>query len=168
MNPADKVEKWKISKLIQYARNARIHSDEQVGQIAASIKEWGWTTPVLVDEQGGIIAGHGRTLAAQKLGMTEVPVMVAKGWSETKKRAYVIADNKIALNSGWDDELLKLELHALDEADYALDMTGFTGDELTEVMFGKLIEPESPDEFKEVDETDMGHKCPRCGFEFDD
>ena len=168
MNPADKVEKWKISKLIPYARNARIHSDEQVGQIAASIKEWGWTTPVLIDEQGGIIAGHGRTLAAQKLGMTEVPVMVAKGWSETKKRAYVIADNKIALNSGWDDELLKLELHALDEADYALDMTGFTGDELTEVMFGKLIDPESPDEFKEVDETDMGHKCPRCGFEFDD
>jgi ParB-like chromosome segregation protein Spo0J len=99
--------------------------------------------------------------------MTEVPVMVAKGWSETKKRAYVIADNKIALNSGWDDELLKLELHALDEADYSLDMTGFSADELTEVMFGKLIDPESPDEFKEVDETNMDHKCPRCGFEFD-
>jgi hypothetical protein len=94
--------------------------------------------------------------------------MVARGWSETKKRAYIIADNKIALNSGWDEEMLKLELHALDEADYALDMTRFTGDELTEVMFGKLIEPESPDEFKEVDETDMGHKCPRCGFEFDE
>ena len=93
MNPADKVEKWKISKLIPYARNARTHSNEQVGQIAASIKEWGWTTPVLVDETGGIIAGHGRTLAAQKLGMTEVPVMVAKGWSDAKKRAYVLADN---------------------------------------------------------------------------
>ena len=168
MNPADKVEKWAIDKLIPYARNARTHSDEQVAQIASSIKEWGWTTPVLVDEDGGIIAGHGRTLAAQKLKMTEVPVMVARGWSETKKRAYIIADNKIALNSGWDEEMLKLELHALDEADYALDMTGFTGDELTEVMFGKLIEPESPDEFKEVDETDMGHKCPRCGFEFDE
>jgi len=166
-NPADKVERWSIEKLIPYARNARTHSDEQIGQIAASIKEWGWTTPILVDEQGGIIAGHGRTLAAQRLKMAEVPVMVAKGWSETKKRAYVIADNKIALNSGWDDELLKLELHALDEADYSLDMTGFSADELTEVMFGKLIDPESPDEFKEVDETDMGHKCPRCGFEFD-
>jgi ParB-like chromosome segregation protein Spo0J len=166
-NPADKVERWSIDKLIPYARNARTHSDEQIGQIAASIKEWGWTTPILVDETGGIIAGHGRTLAAQRLKMTEVPVMVAKGWSETKKRAYVIADNKIALNSGWDDELLKLELHALDEADYSLDMTGFSADELTEVMFGKLIDPESPDEFKEVDETDMGHKCPRCGFEFD-
>jgi ParB-like chromosome segregation protein Spo0J len=167
MNPADKVEKWAIDKLIPYARNARTHSDEQVSQLAASIKEWGWTTPVLVDEDGGIIAGHGRTLAAQKLKMTEVPVMVAKGWSETKKRAYVIADNKIALNSGWDDELLKLELHALDEADYSLDMTGFSADELTEVMFDKLIDPESPDEFKEVDETNMDHKCPRCGFEFD-
>ena len=108
MNPADKVEKWKIAKLIPYARNARIHSDEQIGQIAASIKEWGWTTPVLVDERGGIIAGHGRTLAAQKLGMTEVPVMVAKGWSETKKRAYVLADNKLALNAGWNNEKLAL------------------------------------------------------------
>jgi len=117
MNPADKVEKWSIERLIPYARNARTHSDEQVAQIASSIKEWGWTTPVLVDEDGGIIAGHGRTLAAHKLKMKEVPVMVAKGWSESKKRAYVIADNKIALNSGWDEELLKLELHALAEAD---------------------------------------------------
>ena len=82
MNPADKVEKWAIDKLIPYARNARTHSDEQVSQLAASIKEWGWTTPVLVDEQGGIIAGHGRTLAAQRLKIKEVPVMVAKGWSD--------------------------------------------------------------------------------------
>lgn len=104
MNPADKVEKWKISKLIPYARNARTHSDEQVAQIAASIREWGWTTPVLVDEQGGIIAGHGRTLAAHKLEMTEVPVMVAKGWSDAKKRAYIIADNKLAQNADWDNE----------------------------------------------------------------
>ena len=81
-NPADKVERWNIDKLIPYARNARTHSDEQIGQIAASIKEWGWTTPILVDETGGIIAGHGRTLAAQRLKMTEVPVMVAKGWSD--------------------------------------------------------------------------------------
>jgi hypothetical protein len=88
--------------------------------------------------------------------------------SEIQKRAYIIADNKLALNAGWDDELLKLELHALDEADYSLEFTGFGPDELTKVMFGELIEPDSPDEFKEVDETDMGHKCPRCGFEFDE
>ena len=134
MNPADKVEKWKISKLIPYARNARTHSDEQVGQIAASIKEWGWTTPVLVDEQGGIIAGHGRTLAAQKLGMTEVPVMVAKGWSEAKKRAYVLADNKLALNAGWDNEMLALELGEIGDLGFDLDLTGFTADEISALM----------------------------------
>lgn len=109
-NPADKVERWDITKLVPYARNSRTHSDEQIGQIAASIKEWGWTTPVLVDEDGSIIAGHGRTLAAQRLKMTEVPVMVAKGWSDAKKRAYVIADNKLAMNAGWDDEMLALEM----------------------------------------------------------
>jgi site-specific DNA-methyltransferase (adenine-specific) len=134
MNPADKVEKWKISKLIPYARNARTHSDEQVGQIAASIKEWGWTTPVLVDEEGGIIAGHGRTLAAQKLGMAEVPVMVAKGWSEAKKRAYVLADNKLALNAGWDNEMLALELGELGDLGFDLDLTGFTPEEISALV----------------------------------
>lgn len=134
MNPADKVEKWKISKLIPYARNARTHSDEQVGQIAASIKEWGWTTPVLVDEQGGIIAGHGRTLAAQKLGMVEVPVMVAKGWSEAKKRAYVLADNKLALNAGWNNEMLALELGELGDLGFDLDLTGFTPEEISALV----------------------------------
>jgi ParB-like chromosome segregation protein Spo0J len=124
-NPADKVEKWAIGKLIPYARNARTHSDEQVAQIAASIKEWGWTTPVLVDEQGGIIAGHGRTLAAQRLKMTEVPVMVAKGWSEAKKRAYVLADNKLALNAGWDKEMLGLELAEIGELGFDLELIGF-------------------------------------------
>jgi ParB-like chromosome segregation protein Spo0J len=150
MNPADKVEKWKISKLIPYARNARTHSDEQVAQIAASIKEWGWTTPVLVDEQGGIIAGHGRTLAAQKLGMTEVPVMVAKGWSDAKKRAYVLADNKLALNAGWDNEMLALELAELQGLDFDLDLTGFTAEEIealipVEVTEGLTDEDEVPE-----------------------
>jgi len=140
MNPADKVEKWKIEKLIPYARNARTHSDEQVGQIAASIKEWGWTTPVLVDEQGGIIAGHGRTLAAQKLGMTEVPVMVAKGWSDAKKRAYVLADNKLALNAGWDNEMLALELGELGDLGFDLDLTGFSAGFIAELTQGQVPE----------------------------
>jgi ParB-like chromosome segregation protein Spo0J len=140
MNPADKVEKWKISKLIPYARNARTHSDEQVGQIAASIKEWGWTTPVLVDEQGGIIAGHGRTLAAQKLEMTEVPVMVAKGWSEAKKRAYVLADNKLALNAGWDNEMLALEFGEIGELGFNLDLTGFSADFIAELTQDQVPE----------------------------
>jgi len=134
MNPADKVEKWKIEKLIPYARNARTHSEAQVNQIAASIKEWGWTTPVLVDEQGGIIAGHGRTLAAQKLKMTDVPVMVAKGWSDAKKRAYIIADNKLAQNADWDNEMLALELGELGDLGFDLDLTGFAADEIAELL----------------------------------
>jgi ParB-like chromosome segregation protein Spo0J len=133
-NPADKVEQWDINKLVPYARNSRTHSDEQVAQIAASIKEWGFTTAVLVDEQGGIIAGHGRTLAAQRLKMTEVPVMVAAGWSDAKKRAYIIADNKLALNAGWDNEMLALELGELKDLDFDLDLTGFTADEIAALM----------------------------------
>lgn len=95
--PADAVERRPLAALTPYARNARTHSDGQVAEIAASIREWGWTMPVLVDEAGGIIAGHGRVLAAQSLGLTEVPVMVARGWSDAQKRAYVLADNKLAL-----------------------------------------------------------------------
>jgi len=129
-NPADKVERWSIEKLIPYARNARTHSDEQIGQIAASIKEWGWTTPILVDETGGIIAGHGRTLAAQRLKMAEVPVMVAKGWSDAKKRAYVLADNKLALNAGWDNEMLMLELGEIGDLGFNMDLIGFDPSEL--------------------------------------
>jgi 16S rRNA G966 N2-methylase RsmD len=133
-NPADKVERWSIDKLTPYARNSRTHSDEQISQLAASIKEWGWTTPVLVDEDGSIIAGHGRTLAAQRLKMTEVPVMVAKGWSDAKKRAYVIADNKLAMNAGWDEQMLALEFSELQGMDFDLDLTGFTADEIAALM----------------------------------
>lgn len=146
MNPADKVEKWAIDKLIPYARNSRTHSDEQVAQIAASIKEWGWTTPVLVDEQGGIIAGHGRTLAAQKLNIKEVPVMVATGWSDAKKRAYIIADNKLALNAGWDEQMLALELTELQDLGFDLKLTGFNKDELNEIFADEIdsIDPNNP------------------------
>jgi DNA modification methylase len=144
-NPADKVERWSIDKLVPYARNARTHSDEQVGQIAASIKEWGWTTPVLVDEQGSIIAGHGRTLAAQRLQMTEVPVMVAKGWSDAKKRAYVLADNKLAMNAGWDNEMLALELGEIGDLGFDLDLTGFKADEIAALM-PEQIEPGQTDD----------------------
>lgn len=153
-NPADKVERWAIDKLVPYARNARTHSDEQVGQIAASIKEWGWTTPVLVDEAGSIIAGHGRTLAAQRLKMTEVPVMVAKGWSDAKKRAYIIADNKLALNAGWDNEMLALELGEIGDLGFDLDLTGFTADEIAALMPVEL-EPglTDPDDAPAVQET---------------
>lgn len=133
-NPADKVERWSIDRLVPYARNARTHSDEQVAQIAASIKEWGWTTPVLVDPDGQIIAGHGRVMAARKLGLAEVPVMVADGWTDAQKRAYVLADNKLALNAGWDKELLALELSELKELGSDLDLIGFSEDELAALV----------------------------------
>ena len=123
--PADHVERRSVESLIPYARNARTHSDEQVAQIAASIKEWGWTTPVLVDEEGQIIAGHGRVMAARKLGIEEVPVMIARGWSEAQRRAYVLADNQLAANAGWDMDLLKVELGDLNLAGFDLDLIGF-------------------------------------------
>lgn len=129
-NPADKVETWELERLTPYARNSRTHSDAQVAQLAASIREWGWTTPVLVDDAGGIIAGHGRVLAARQLGMATVPVVVAEGWSDAKKRAYVIADNKLALNAGWDEELLRLEIGELGELGFDLDLLGFDDEEL--------------------------------------
>src|SRR6202047_2506313 len=111
--PADRVERWPVAKLVPNARNARIHSDEQIAQLAASIEEWGWTIPVLVDEAGGIIAGHGRVMAAHRLGLEDVPVMVAAGWSEAKKRAYMLADNKLTLNGEWDMERLAGEMAGL-------------------------------------------------------
>lgn len=123
--PADRVERRPIEKLVPYASNSRTHSDQQVAQIAASMKEWGWTNPVLVDEAGMIIAGHGRVLAARKLGLAEVPVMVAEGWSEAQKRAYVLADNQLALNAGWDMDVLKNELTGLKEWEFDLSLIGF-------------------------------------------
>ena len=133
-NPADKVEQWPIDKLIPYAKNSRTHSEEQVAQIAASIKEWGFTTAVLVDESGSIIAGHGRLMAARKLGLTSLPVMVAKDWTDAQKRAYVIADNKLALNAGWDNDLLALELGELGDLGFDLELTGFTDAEIKALM----------------------------------
>src|SRR6266403_753696 len=127
--PADRVERWPIGRLIPYARNARTHNEEQVAQIAASIREWGWTNPVLVTEDGTIIAGHGRVLAARKLRIAHVPVMIASGWTEAQKRAYAIADNKLALNGGWDEELLGLELGELEILGFDLDLIGFTESE---------------------------------------
>ena len=144
MNPADKVEKWSIERVFPYANNSRTHSDEQVSQIAASMKEWGWTNPILVDEQGQIIAGHGRVLAARKLGLSEVPVVIAEGWSEAKKKAYVIADNKLALNAGWDENLLRLEIDELKSLNFDLELIGFTSNELQALEFKN---ENVPDEF---------------------
>ncbi len=144
--PAREILLRGIDELVPYARNSRTHSEEQVAQIAASMREWGWTTPVLIDEEGTIIAGHGRIMAARVLGLSEVPTMVARGWSEAQKRAYTIADNKLALNAGWDPELLKLELHDLANQDFRLELTGFGENELSLAMFSPSTTHADPDE----------------------
>ena len=132
--PADHIERWPLEQLVPYARNARTHSATQVDQIAASMREWGWTNPLLVDEAGTIIAGHGRVEAARKLGLVDAPVMVARGWSEAKKRAYIIADNKLALNAGWNDELLAAELSDLRDLAFDMDLVGFDAAELESLL----------------------------------
>lgn len=147
--PADKVERRAVAELVPYARNARTHSAEQVDQIAASIREWGWTTPVLIDETGGIIAGHGRVLAAQKLGIKDVPAMTATGWTEAQKKAYVLADNKLALNAGWDNDLLKVELSELSGLDFDLPLIGFSDDELANLLNDPTAGLTDPDEVPE-------------------
>lgn len=126
-----------IESLIPYARNSRTHSDAQVAQIAASIKEFGWTNPVLIDAEGGIIAGHGRIMAGRKLGITEAPCIVLDGLTEAQRRAYVIADNKLALNAGWDVDLLKIELGDLNALDFDLSLTGFDPGELGNLLADK-------------------------------
>lgn len=141
--PADAVERRKVSDLTPYTRNARKHSDKQIEQIIASIKQWGWTIPILVDEDGTIIAGHGRVMAANKMGIDEVPVMVARGWTQAQKHSYVLADNQIATNAGWDQELLALELSDLKEADFDLTLLGFSDREISRSL--QSLAPETAD-----------------------
>src|SRR3984957_20035850 len=149
--PADHFERWSTERLIPFARNARTHSDAQVSQIASSIREWGWTNPVLVAEDGTIIAGHGRVLAARKLRIPDIPVMIASEWTDAQKRAYAIADNKLTLNGGWDEELLGLEIGELEVLGFDLDLIGFSDAEraalaaqLTEGLTDPDVVPDLP------------------------
>jgi len=134
------VQIWPVDRLLPYARNARTHSPEQVAQVAASMREFGWTNPILVGADNIIIAGHARLLAARKLGFVEVPVIVLNHLTETQRRALVLADNKLALNAGWDEEMLRVELEALKNDKFDLDIVGFSSDEL-DVL---LVDPEQP------------------------
>ena len=160
------IEQVAVESLIPYARNSRTHSDEQVAQIAASIKEFGWTNPILIDGESGIIAGHGRLLAARKLGMKEVPVIQLSGMTDTQKKAYIIADNKLALNAGWDDELLKLELDDLNIAEFKMELLGFDANELNlAIGLGVDFQPGTEDDQGKLDEL-APIICPSCGHEF--
>ena len=172
---ADKIERWPTAKLLPYARNARTHSEEQVAQIAASIAEFGFTNPILAGADGVIVAGHGRLAAAQKLGLETVPVVVLDHLTPTQRRALVIADNRIAENAGWDDDVLRTELAALQDEDFDLALTGFDADALAELLTdenGAGSGETDDDAVPEVTETPisrpgdiwvMGHHRLLCG-----
>lgn len=154
--------------LTPYANNSRIHSVHQIQQIVESIKEFGFTNPILIDEDGGVIAGHGRVQAAEILEMELVPTIVLKGLTETQKRAYIIADNKLALNAGWNMELLGIEIENLKAIDFNIELLGFELEEL-QILDGEGNEPNilEPKEFSANDFSEFGNKCPRCNFEYD-
>jgi ParB-like chromosome segregation protein Spo0J len=134
--PADHSERWPIERLIPYTNNARVHTEADLAKIAASIAKWGWTMPVLVDEQGVLIAGHARIGAATKLGLTSIPVIVARGWSEAEKTAYRLADNQLAARAIWDPDLLRQELQELDFGEFDLSLVGFEADQLKTILAG--------------------------------
>lgn len=164
----EKIEHRSIETLVPYARNARTHSDAQVAQIAASIKEFGFTNPILIDSDNGIIAGHGRVLAARKLGMSTVPCIEVKHLTEAQKKAYIIADNKLALNAGWDNDLLSLEFSDLNDFGLSLDITGFNTEEIKYIMGEVNFEPATQNEQGKLDElAPKWVDCPHCGREFD-
>lgn len=168
-----KIQEIEIEKLIPYARNSRTHSDDQVAQIAASIKEFGWTNPILVDGEAGIIAGHGRLAAARKLGLKKIPVIELSHLSPTQKKALIIADNKLALNAGWDNQMLALEFEELEIEGFDLALTGFGNDEIdalkpeqvTEGLTNEDAVPDVPDEpkTKPGDIYQLGNHRLMCG-----
>jgi ParB-like chromosome segregation protein Spo0J len=162
-----KITYQKCSDLKKYERNSRTHSEAQIGQIRKSIEEFGFTNPLLVDEDGQVIAGHGRLIAAELMGMHEVPCVQVTHMTPAQKRAYIIADNKLAMNAGWDEELLSLELGELKDQGVELGIIGFSANELDDIFGAKdgaLIVGSK--ELNEADYSDFEHRCPKCGFEF--
>lgn len=134
MNRKHKIEYRALDELVPYVNNSRVHSEEQVAQIAASIREFGFTNPILIDDDGVIIAGHGRLMAARKLNMSRLPCIVISGLSEAQKKALVIADNRLALNAEWNEEILAAEIERLQELDFNVDLLGFSEEELEELL----------------------------------
>jgi len=161
------VEDRQIDELIPYARNARTHSDEQISQVAASVKEFGFNDPVAVDGESGIIEGHARVLAAKKLGMEQVPVIELSHLSDVQKRAYILAHNKLTENAGWDNELLAVEMSEL-KAVGVEDLTGFGTDEIEKLSQDPNFEPGTEEEQGKLDQLEpKWTSCPHCGKEFD-
>lgn len=162
------IEYLKPEEIIPYANNSRTHSITQIQQVASSIKEFGFNNPILIDENKVVIAGHGRLEAAQKLNLDAVPTITLIGLSEAQRKAYVIADNKIALNSEWDEELLKIEMERLKELDFDLELIGFDDEQLKKILLEPDFSPADEDEQGALDELDPKWiDCPHCGKEFD-
>ena len=162
----DQIEQIATAELIPYARNARTHSPAQVAGIAGSIREFGFNNPVLIDKDNGIIAGHGRVLAAQQLGLETVPCLRLRHLTKTQRKAYILADNRLAELSQWDTEMLALEIADLRLDDVDLELLGFDEDALVDLLGQVETDTDtSPDEFKEMDEDiDTDHECPKCGY----
>ena len=163
-----KIETRLVADLIPYAANSRTHSDAQVAQIAASIREFGWTNPILIDGDNTIIAGHGRLLAARKLGMEDVPAIILDHLSKAQQRALVIADNQLALNAGWDIGMLKAEIEDLNLEGFNLELLGFDERELANFILEVNFEPGTEDDQGKLDELEPKMViCPHCQSEFD-
>ena len=158
----------KVEDLIPYVNNSRKHSDEQIAQISASIKEFGWTNPILIDGTSSIIAGHGRLMAARKLKMDEVPTIELDHLTDTQRKALVIADNKLALNADWDNTLLTIELDELLKDGFAIDILGFNEQEIKTIMQEVNFDAGSEEDQGKLDQLDPKWICcPNCGKEFD-
>lgn len=160
-----KLESVSTDALIPYAGNSRSHSEAQVSQIAASIREFGFLAPIIVTDDDTILAGHGRLLAAQKLGLKKVPIVRWGHLTEAQRRAYIIADNKLTDNSQFDFDTLSAEFAQLADLDFDLELTGFTRKELDKMM-GAPTFGDAPDEFPDDDGGDNNHVCPQCGYEW--
>ena len=154
-----------VDKLEPYINNSRTHSKEQVAQVVKSIKEFGFTNPILIDDKGGIIAGHGRLMAAKQLGLAEVPTITLNGLTEAQKKAYIIADNQLALNSGWDIDVLKLEIESLNDDDFDIELLGFDESFLANLYMDGSDISGSQDDQSEAGDGALDHICPKCGFE---
>ena len=159
------VEWWPLERIVPYARNAKVHGEAQVAQLAGMIREFGWTYPILVDEEGVILAGHKRLLACERLGLESAPVLVKRGLDRHQKQAYRLADNKLTENSAWDEGLLKIEIGELRDAGVDLGLTAFSDEELK-----TLWDPPLPESFPEYDESVADDvkmlTCPHCGKKF--
>ena len=165
--PANEIRWWDIDDLQPYDKNSRTHTEAQIDQLCTSMGEWGWTVPILVDEHGGIIAGHGRYEAAKRLGYSKAPCTTAVGWTETQKRAYVIADNKLTENSTWDLERLGIELSEIRAEGFEISLTGFD-----DHKFAEILEDTDFSAVGSIDENRLSDQqtectCPKCGHKFD-